>query len=146
MSPCRYFGSFTYSHTIVGDSVSVAEVTTEEERNNIGNGALFAVVKVQGKQYRVMEGDVIMTDKIEKAEIGDSMQLSEVLFAGGEDMTIVGAPTVDNIKVDSVVEEQTKTEKIHVFKKKRRKGFQKRQGHRSEVTVLRITGVKKAKD
>ena len=148
-------------------------MSNEEEIKKLGQGPLFAIVKVQGQQYRVMEGsvcmfrrllnvvwlvftffffffffegDVIMTQKIDGAEVGKPMSLSEVLLVGAEDMTIIGSPLVENASVETVVEEQTQTGKVIVFKKKRRQGYQRRKGFRSDVTVLRVTEVKRAKD
>ncbi len=103
--------------------MKVSEATSEQVATHGKTGALFAVVLVKGKQYRVVEGDAIMTDKIEEVTIGDKMKLDEVLMVGGSDVTVVGQPRVAGAVVHVTVEEQAQTEKVIVFKKKRRKGY-----------------------
>jgi large subunit ribosomal protein L21 len=80
-----------------------------------------------GKQYRVVAGDCIMTDKIESYAVGQKVDLgAEVLLVGSNDLTVIGQPLVPGVSVQATVEEQAQTEKIHVFKKKRRKGYKVR--------------------
>lgn len=138
-----------YSHTLEDGVVRVAEVSMDAGGKRLGaNSKLFAVVRLQGKQYLVAAGDVIMTDRIGSVNVGDKIPLTEVLLLGGEDVTVVGRPLLgpEVVSVEGIVEEQTQTEKIHVFKKKRRKGYKRRFGHRSDVTVLRIASVTKKLD
>merc|ERR1711991_971871 len=108
------------------DVVHVKEVEAADEgAAALGRqGKLFAVVRLQGKQHLVSEGDVIMTDRL-AAPVGHEMALPEVLLVGAEDMTLVGRPLVDEglARVSGVVEEHSRTEKVQVFKKKRRKGY-----------------------
>ena len=101
---------------------------------------MFAVVKTGGKQYKVAPNDVIKVEKL-SGDAGSSVDLANVLMLGdGEDLT-VGAPTVDGAVVRAEVLEQTKGDKVVVFKKKRRQGYRRTRGHRQELTVLRVTDI-----
>ena len=101
---------------------------------------MFAVIKTGGKQYRVAEGD---QPKIEKlvAEAGEIVTFGEVLMVGGEAGTVVGAPMIEGASVAGEVVEQTRGDKVIVFKKRRRKNSRRRNGHRQRLTVVRITGI-----
>ncbi len=98
---------------------------------------MYAVVRVGGKQYTVKEGDSILVEKIE-AEPGKTVLLKEVLFLGDENEKIVGTPLIEGAKVEARVVDQTRGEKIIVFKYKRRKGYKKKIGHRQYLTKLEI--------
>ena len=134
----RCVSSFSFGHRASDEAVKVEETA---DTKDLGKGRMFAVVRVQGKQYRVTPGDVIMCDSLASVNVGDKYKFDEVLLLGAADLSVVGAPVVANAHVEATVEEHTRTEKIHVFKKKRRKGYKKRIGHRSDVTVLRIQTV-----
>jgi large subunit ribosomal protein L21 len=100
---------------------------------------MYAVIRTGGKQYRVAEGDTIKVEKLD-AEVGGTLDLGEVLMVGGADgeEAKVGAPLVEGARVSAEVVEQTRGPKIIVFKKKRRKNYQRKKGHRQDLTVLRI--------
>lgn len=101
---------------------------------------LYAIIQTGGKQYRVSEGDKLKVEKIDQ-EKGASFDINEVLFVGG-DKTQIGKPLVDGAKVTVEVARQLRDKKIRVFKKKRRKGYRKTQGHRqnlTEIIVKKIT-------
>ena len=100
---------------------------------------MYAVIKTGGKQYKVSEGDLLKVEKIEGA-VGDSIELSEVLMVGGEEVKI-GAPLLPEAKVKAQIVEQGKDKKVLVFHSKRRKGYRKTYGHRQPVTRLKITGI-----
>ena len=101
----------------------------------------FAVVKLSGTQYKVTLDDVVTTHKIKGVKVGEKVEIDEVLLIGTRDQTTVGRPLIPNAKVIATVEEQTRDKKLIVFKKKRRKGYKKKQGHRSYITVLRIDDI-----
>ncbi|MBA4749247.1 MAG: 50S ribosomal protein L21 [Alphaproteobacteria bacterium] len=101
---------------------------------------MFAVVKTGGKQYRVSPGDVVLVEKIE-GEAGQSIHLDHVLMFGDADKATVGAPLVDKALVHAVIREQTRGDKIIVFKKRRRQGYRRKAGHRQDLTVLEIGGI-----
>ncbi len=100
---------------------------------------MYAVIKTGGKQYKVSEGDLVKVEKIEGA-VGDTIELSEVLMVGGEEVKI-GAPLLPGAKVVARIVEQGKDKKVLIFKSKRRKTFRKKQGHRQHITRLQVTGI-----
>jgi large subunit ribosomal protein L21 len=97
---------------------------------------MFAIVKTGGKQYQVAVGDQIATERIEGA-IGEKISLNEVLALGGES-PVVGTPTVANASVTARIVQQPRARKVIVFKKKRRKNYRRKHGHRQELTVLKV--------
>jgi len=97
------------------------------------------VIKTGAKQYKVSEGDLLKVEKIDGA-VGDSIELSEVLMVGGEEVKI-GTPLLPGAKVKARIVEQDKDKKVLVFHSKRRKGYRKAYGHRQPITRLKITGI-----
>ena len=103
---------------------------------------MFAVLKTGGKQYKVIQGDLIEVEKLE-SDVGDKVTLDQVLMVGeGEDVE-VGSPYVSNCQVTGEVVKQGKGAKIIVFKKKRRKNYRRKNGHRQFITQLKITEITK---
>ncbi len=100
----------------------------------------YAVIETGGKQYRVQQGDTLNVEKLD-AEVGTSVELDRVLaVSNGTDLKI-GAPTVEAAKVVASVKDQIRGEKIFNFKKKRRKGYTRKIGHRQSLTVLTIESI-----
>jgi large subunit ribosomal protein L21 len=108
---------------------------------------MFAIVKTGGKQYRVGPGDQIVVERI-AGDVGTEVAINEVLVIGGDGANTIGRPTVANASVVAKIVQQPRGGKIIVFKKKRRKNYRRKHGHRQELTVLRIeqisTGVETA--
>ena len=100
---------------------------------------MYAVIRTGGKQYKVKAGDLIKVDLMEKSQ-GDEFDMDQVLFVSGK-TSHVGEPTVANAKVTVVVTKQDKDKKVLVFKKKRRKGYRKMQGHRQDYTQLFVKSI-----
>ncbi len=100
----------------------------------------YAVIRTGGKQYRVSEGDVVKIEKLD-AEVGAKITLADVLFVGNDDDVKIGTPLVANATVTGEVVDQDRAKKIIVFKKKRRKGYSRQQGHRQYQTSLKITSI-----
>jgi len=102
---------------------------------------MFAVIKTGGKQYKVSKDDVLAVETL-AGQPGELIQIGDVLMIGedGQEPT-VGAPTVDKAAVFAEVVEQTRGDKIIVFKKKRRKNHRRKNGHRQHLTVLRIEAI-----
>ncbi len=98
---------------------------------------MFAVIETGGKQYRVKKDDVIEVEKLD-AKKGAKVTLDHVLMVGAK----IGAPTVSGAKVEAEVVEQIKDEKVVIFKKKRRQNYRRKNGHRQQLTVLKITDIK----
>ena len=101
---------------------------------------MFAVIKTGGKQYKVAKDDVITVEKL-AGEPGAPVDIGEVLLVGDEKDQTVGAPLVEGATVAAEVVEQKRDNKIIVFKKKRRKNYRRKNGHRQEVTVLKIIDI-----
>ncbi len=102
---------------------------------------MFAVIKTGGKQYKVAEDDIIIVEKLE-AEEGKKVTFGDVLMHGSGGDVKVGEPLVDGASVTGEVIEQRQGKKILVFKKKRRRNYRRKRGHRQLETVVRITGIK----
>jgi len=102
---------------------------------------MYAVIRTGGKQYAVREGDLIQIERID-GEVGDVVELKEVLLVGGEEKFKVGTPSVSRAKVFGKIVEQGKARKIVVFKMKRRKNVRRKRGHRQLYTKLMISGIK----
>ena len=103
---------------------------------------MFAIVRTGGKQYRVGVGDQITVERIE-GDIGAEIELAEVLAIGGDTSPLVGAPVVPEAAVRARIVQQPRGSKVIVFKKKRRKNYRRKRGHRQELTVLRIEEIKR---
>ena len=104
---------------------------------------MFAVIKSGGKQYRVAKGDIITVEKL-LGEPGEQVALDTVLMLGEDGkVPTVGAPTVNKAQVFAEVVEQSRADKIIVFKKQRRQGYRRKKGHRQAQTILREEGFKK---
>jgi large subunit ribosomal protein L21 len=103
---------------------------------------MYAVVRTGGKQYRVTPGEVIKVERLE-GEVGATIALDQVLMIGGDGAgeLRVGTPVIDGAKVAAEVLEQAKAPKVIVFKKKRRKNYRRKRGHRQLLTVLRIQDI-----
>ncbi|HEY0836699.1 MAG TPA: 50S ribosomal protein L21 [Azospirillum sp.] len=101
---------------------------------------MFAVIRTGGKQYKVANGDVIKVEKLE-GEAGASITLQDVLMVSDGGSTTIGTPTVAGATVVADVVAQDRGPKIIVFKKKRRQNYRRKNGHRQDLTVLRITGI-----
>lgn len=101
---------------------------------------MFAVVRTGGKQYRVSKDDVIKVERLE-GEPGAEIELDQVLMLDDGKSPTVGSPLVDGARVAATVLDQTRADKIIVFKKKRRKNYRRKHGHRQHQTVLRITDI-----
>ncbi|MFH0800538.1 MAG: 50S ribosomal protein L21 [Pseudomonadota bacterium] len=101
---------------------------------------MYAVIKTGGKQYRVTEGMNLKVEKLE-GDIGAKLSLDEVLMVGGDGEPKIGTPLVSGVAVAAEVVKQAKDKKILVYKKERRKGYEKKYGHRQQYTELKITKI-----
>ena len=99
---------------------------------------MFAIIRADGRQYRVAKGDVIRFDRI-KAEPGEQFEISQVLAIAEEDNKLkIGSPVVEGAKVEGTVLQHGKDKKIIVFKRKRRKTYRRKYGHRQDHTLVKI--------
>lgn len=101
---------------------------------------MYAIIHTGGKQYRVAKNDVIQVEKL-PGSAGETIDFGEVLMLADGAETTVGAPLVDGALVTATILEQARGPKIIVFKKKRRKNYRRKKGHRQDLTVLRVTDI-----
>jgi large subunit ribosomal protein L21 len=101
---------------------------------------MFAVIRTGGKQYRVSPNAVLKVEKLD-AEPGGTVTFTDVLAVGGEGNLILGSPTVADASVTATVIAQDRLDKVIIFKKRRRQNSRRRNGHRQQVTVLRVAGI-----
>jgi large subunit ribosomal protein L21 len=109
-----------------------------------GGLAMYAVVQTGGKQYKVEPGDLVKVEKIE-GDPGTEVELDSVLAVfDPEKGPLLGTPTIEDAVVKATIVRTAKDRKIIVFKKKRRKAYKKKQGHRQWYTLLRIDDISTA--
>jgi len=101
---------------------------------------MYAIIKTGGKQYRVAAGQKIKVEQI-SADIGQAITLDQVLSVGQGDTLKIGTPLVEGAAVTATVLAQGRHAKIKIFKMRRRKHYQKHQGHRQNYTELRIEAI-----
>ncbi|MBK7657898.1 MAG: 50S ribosomal protein L21 [Betaproteobacteria bacterium] len=101
---------------------------------------MYAVIKTGGKQYRVSPGESIKVETIE-AEVGSTLVLDQVLMVADGDAVKVGTPLVAGAKVSATVVSHGRGPKVHIFKMRRRKHYQKNQGHRQNYTEIRVDAI-----
>ena len=101
---------------------------------------MYAVIKTGGKQYRIAAGEKLKIEQI-PAEVGAEVTLDQVLMVGEGESVKIGAPLVAGAVVKATVLAQGRHDKVKIFKMRRRKHYQKRQGHRQNYTELRIDSI-----
>lgn len=102
---------------------------------------MYAVVETGAKQYKVTPGDTLQVERLQ-ADQGNTVTLDRVLLVNKEGQVTVGTPTVSNASVVADVVKHIRGEKVTTFKMKKRKGYHKTQGHRQELTILKIKEIK----
>ena len=98
---------------------------------------IFAIIRIGGKQTKILNNDMIRVEKL-PFEVGAQICLNDILMIGTADYTSIGRPQIENARVYATIEQEMQCNKSIIFKKKRRKGYQKSQGHRQNVMLLRI--------
>jgi large subunit ribosomal protein L21 len=98
---------------------------------------MYAVVRTGGRQFRVEPGAAVRVEKLD-GEVGERIELPEVLLVGGEGDARIGTPLVDGAKVIGTITAQDRGPKITIFKMKRRKGYRRKAGHRQSYTEIRV--------
>ncbi len=101
---------------------------------------MYAIIRTGGKQYHVAAGDRLRVEKIQ-GNVGDTVELADVLMVVDGEEIKIGQPVVDGAKVIAKIAEQGKAKKVVVFKKKRRKGYRVKRGHRQPYTALTIEDI-----
>ena len=111
-----------------------------ESDTKISAAAGYAIVRTGGKQYQISAGSRVRVEKI-AGNVGDTIELKDVLAVLGGETEQIGQPTVDGAIVTAKIVEQDKAKKVMVFKKKRRKGYRVKRGHRQMFTALEIIDI-----
>ena len=101
---------------------------------------MYAVIKTGGKQYRVTAGETLKIETV-AGDVGSAVVLDKVLMVGEGDKVTVGKPLINGATVKATIVSHGRGDKIRIFKMKRRKHYQKRQGHRQNYTEIRIDGI-----
>ena len=101
---------------------------------------MYALVKTGGKQYRVSKDDTILVERI-AAEEGTEVILNDIVMLGDGDKVTIGTPMVDGAAVSATVVRQTRGPKVIIFRRKRRKNHRRTQGHRQDLTLLKINDI-----
>ncbi len=102
---------------------------------------MYAIIKTGGKQYKVQAGEQIRVESL-KGDVGAAISFGEVLLVGAGDSVKLGAPLVPGATVKATILSHGRGEKVRIFKLRRRKHFQKSQGHRQSYTEVRIDDIK----
>ncbi|XP_051128217.1 50S ribosomal protein L21, mitochondrial [Andrographis paniculata] len=102
---------------------------------------VFAVVQIGSHQFKVSNGDSIFVERLKHCDINDKLVLNKVLMLGSQTQTMIGRPILPDAAVHAIVEEHALDAKVIIFKKKRRKNYRRKKGHRQELTKLRITDI-----
>lgn len=100
-----------------------------------------ATIKTQGQQFTVTEGDILTVNRYPETEAGQIVEITEVLAAGEGAAYQVGRPTLPGASVSVKILENKRGDKVIVFKKKKRKGYEKKRGHRQELSVIKIESI-----
>jgi large subunit ribosomal protein L21 len=101
---------------------------------------MYAVIKTGGKQYRVNQGDTLKIESV-GGDVGSSIVLDQVLMVGNGETVTVGRPLVAGATVSATIVSNGRRDKVTIFKMRRRKHYQKHQGHRQNYTEIRIDGI-----
>lgn len=97
-----------------------------------------AVIITQGKQFSINEGDILFVDRYVGSNAGDTIKIESVLILGEGQDAVIGNPLVSGATVTAKILENKRAEKVMIYKKKRRKGYQRKRGHRQELSVIKI--------
>lgn len=101
---------------------------------------MYAVIKTGGKQYRVVAGEKLKIEQI-PAEVGTEITIDQILMVGEGETVSIGAPLVTGASVKATVLAQGRHDKIKIFKMRRRKHYQKHQGHRQNYTEIQVDAI-----
>ena len=100
-----------------------------------------ATIRTQGRQFTVTEGDILQVNRYSDTEAVSDVQINEVLAVGEGENAVLGTPLVDGASVSAKVLENKRGKKVIAYKKKRRKGYERKRGHRQEISVIKIESI-----
>ena len=101
-----------------------------------------ATIKIQGKQLTVKEGDILFVNRFAGTNAGDTVENNEVLMVGDGEAAKFGAPYVDGASVSAKILENKRGKKVVIIKKHRRKRYERKRGHRQELSVIKVESIK----
>src|SRR5690606_13219949 len=101
---------------------------------------MYAIVEIAGQQFKVSKDQKVFVHRLEGNE-GDAVSFAKVLLVDDNGSITVGAPAIDGASVEARVVKHLKGDKVIVFKKKRRKGYKKKNGHRQSLTLIQVSGI-----
>jgi len=101
---------------------------------------MYAIVEIAGHQYKVSNGDEIFVNRL-PGDAGDTVSFENVLLVDNEGAIAVGTPTVSGAAIGATIVEHLRGDKVIVFKKKRRKGYKVKNGHRDHLTKIKIDSI-----
>lgn len=101
-----------------------------------------ATIKIQGKQLTVKEGDILFVNRFAGMNAGDTVEIKDVLMVGEGDSVKFGAPYIDGACVSAKILENKRGKKVVIIKKNRRKRYERKRGHRQELSVIKVEAVK----
>ena len=101
---------------------------------------MYAIVEIAWHQYKVQKDQRIYVNRLD-AEEGSELSFDKVMLTDNDGKVEVGAPVIEGIKVNAKIVQHLRADKVLVFKKKRRKGYQKMNGHRQYISQIEITGI-----
>jgi large subunit ribosomal protein L21 len=100
-----------------------------------------AIIEIQGKQLTVSEGNIFFVNRYANSQAGDHIEIKEVLMAGDGSDAKIGNPYVADASVRIHILENKRGKKVVIFKKKRRKGYERKRGHRQELSVIKVESI-----
>ena len=135
--------------SVAGEMEPIVQTRVEHKLSGpttaTGTQTKFAVIQLSGKQYKCVEDDLLICDR-QELDIGSEVVINDVLLVGTPTETIVGRPNVSRASVRAVCEQHPKDKKTIVFKKKRRKGYRRKNGFRRQLTALRVLEINDGTD
>ena len=108
--------------------------------DTVAKDEIFAIIETGSKQYNVSENTVISVEKLD-GNSDDTLKLDKVLLINDGKKTTLGTPYIDNAHIEATILDQEKEKKKIVFKFKRKTGYKKKQGHRQQLTTLKVTKI-----
>ncbi|MBT4921672.1 MAG: 50S ribosomal protein L21 [Rickettsiales bacterium] len=103
---------------------------------------MYAILNIQGKQYKVTENQKLLIDRVSD-EAASKVVFKDVLYFENDKESLVGTPTVSGVSVEAEIVEHIKDKKVIIFKKKKRHNYRRKNGHRQARTLLKILAIKK---
>lgn len=101
---------------------------------------MYAIVEIAGQQFKVQKDQKLYVHRL-KAEAGSKIDFDKVLLVDNDGKVTLGAPAIEGAKITAEVIEHLKGDKVIIFRKKRRKGYKKKNGHRQSFTSIKVTGI-----